>query len=453
MNRSLAALVASGVLVRLLFWWASGDLEFWLDEAEYTYLALAWNRFGIYLGSLRWLWPPGYPAILSWFLHWGGESGIAAIKLAQVLCSASVGTCVVLLARRLFCQSAARWAGILWAIYLPLIGFTHYLWAESFLLAVLFPGLWLALLAFDEPDHPWQPWRIVGAGLCFGIAILIKEAVLPLFLLLALGFLFLRSSPMGSRIRKCALFVTAGACVLSPWGLRNQQVYGTWITSGSTLGQNLFWGVNAQYSNFDYAGIGKVVDKPHYRWMLEPPGPLWERSDNPHLVERSKEDTQRAWQFVQEYPGYVLRSRLKKLADWFTPLSFFIRHYQLDLYQPPLSSAGVRHALVLASVLLTMLVFVGGVGGLGRLQNPSHRWFAVVVILSFLAFVPLVSSSRFRVPVEPLLLVLTGGFLASFGRDRLSRRSLLWCAAGWALLASLWGIQSAEVFVFLGEVL
>ncbi len=40
--------------------------------------------------------------------------------------------------------------------------------------------------------------------------------------------------------------------VLVPWTWRCREVYGRWIVGGATLGQNLFWGVNASYINFDY---------------------------------------------------------------------------------------------------------------------------------------------------------------------------------------------------------
>ena len=53
--------------------------------------------------------------------------------------------------------------------------------------------------------------------------------------------------------------------------------------------------------------------------------------------------------------------------------------------------------------------------------------------------------SRYRIGIEPLLIVLAAGFLSGAGRPWWRSGALVICVAGWALLAALWGINRAEV--------
>jgi hypothetical protein len=66
--------------------------------------------------------------------------------------------------------------------------------------------------------------------------------------------------------------VLGALVVVLPWTLRNLEVYGRVVPSGSTLGENLWQGVNAQYINWDYGGpdAGDIVAGSHaYSWLAQ----------------------------------------------------------------------------------------------------------------------------------------------------------------------------------------
>ena len=457
----LGAVVVFGVAVRFAFLSLSGELELWADEAHYVQLAAMWSRFGFYMGSPEYLWPPVYPAFLALFVGLFGEYGITAAKIGQVLLSGVIGTSVVLLAKRLFSYRAALVAGLLWAGYLPLIGYSHLLWPETLFLCFLLPAVYLVTTLVGSELSPAQTrLRLVGVGVLLGLAILTKEAALPLPLLFGLFLIFTKSrGPLGRRAIRAAVLVLSTVVVVLPWTLRNAEVCGRWVVGGSTLGRNMLWGVNAKYVNFDYTrpGMAAIVASQgsFRRWLIEPPPESgWRQSRAANLIDRSDEDVQMGVGFARSHPGFYLRTRLKRLADFVTPLSFFDRHYRLELYRGWLGKSGVRHILITLSVLSTMLVMAGALPGLfWVLSGRTQRLLLVSVLLTFSIPVLIIAISRYRVPAEPLMLVLTAGLVASAG-DRRRPRRWEWTAVitGWVVLAILWLINAKEVWTELARI-
>jgi hypothetical protein len=283
---------------------------------------------------------------------------------------------------------------------------------------------------------------------------------LPLPLLFGLVYVGFRSrGSLGLGIIRAALLVASTVVIVMPWSLRNAEVYGRWIVGGSTLGRNMLWGVNAKYVNFDYTkpGMAEILaaQGPVRRWLIEPPqGLAWKQSRMANRLDQSKENVYRALEFVRLHPGFYLRSRIKRLADWATPMSFFDRHYRLGLYQDPLDLKWVRRTLITLSVLSTMLIMAGALPGLfWTLRAPEMRTIFLVVFLTCLPSVLMAAMSRYRVPVEPLMLVLTGGFLASGGEMSSARRwERVIVVSGWVALTGLWLLNAKEVWIELSRV-
>jgi len=458
---AFASLTAGGVLVRLAFFFAAGELESFADESAYVFLAVSWLRFGFYSGIWSFLWPPGYPAFLLFFLDQFGPEGLEAAKLCQVVLSGLIGAFIMLLAKRMFSERAALIAGGLWVIYLPLIGYTHYLWPETLFLCLLMPLIYLVYVQFQGGDgKPWERLRVVAIGVLVSLALLLKESVLPFILLVILALLIdRRQGPLSRRLlRGTAIALTVGAIIL-PWSMRNYHVYGRPVLSGSTLGVNLFWGLNGSYWNFDYGWVDydKVypAEDPVYRLLISSPeGEGWKKSEAPNIIDRSKEDARRARNFALANPGFALRSRIKKVADWVTPSSFFVRHYALGYYEAPLAGGVLQPLLASAALALTVFVLLGAVPGfLLALKDRDGRTTAAITLLSFAATGLLVSMSRYRLPTEALMLVLTAGALSGAGRPWAARRwSLLATAGGWLFLAALWTINARELVWLLRKV-
>jgi hypothetical protein len=451
----LLGLVLFGVALRLLFLFWAGDLDLHADESYYSYHALVWLRFGFYGNAEHWLWPPGYPAFLAACFSLFGAHGIWAAKVSQVLCSALIGASVVLLARRFFSKRAATWAGLLWAVHLPLIAYTHYLRPECLFTAVLLPLAYVLVVILDLQPSRRLTLLLLLAGLLLGFSLLLRESLLPLWPLLI--WLLLRHDSHGgmpARLGNAALLSLACATVIWPWVLRNQEVYGRWAPAGATLGQNLYNGLNRDYKNLDYPKVAwdelYSWDHPTYRWLIYAPRPWgWQRSDAPNIMDRGRENLSRAGDFVSEHPWHALRTRLKKIADAVTPMSFFVRHHWLGLYRGAITQETIRAVLCTWALLLTALLFAAALPGLfWSLTDSNSRRIMVAIGLCFVASILLVSNSRFRAPLEPLLAVFAAGFLGGCGRPWWPRkRASAGVVLGVLILLALWLMNAKEILM------
>ncbi|MFT5050804.1 MAG: hypothetical protein ACI8QZ_002209, partial [Chlamydiales bacterium] len=331
--RPLLLLCLLGVALRLVFLWLARGIDFVADEGFYVQSALAWNHYGFYGDQYRYLWPPGYPFFLSECLALFEERGIFVAKLVQVMASASIGLSTMLIARQLFGGRAAKLAGIIWCVYLPLIGFTHTLWTETLFLAFFLPGVLQLLPVVERSDPPRAARRIVCAALCFAAALYLKQAMLFLIPLVAC-VLYLRAGPgLAARVWPASLFMLTVAVPTLPWTLRNADVYGRLVPMGSTLGENAFRGLNARHTSFDTVLVSAQMRAEGLRpptprpGLTEPPAAGWQRAEEiPNTIDRQTSELRSGLAFAREHPRWLARSRVQKLADWVAPLSFFLRH-------------------------------------------------------------------------------------------------------------------------------
>lgn len=432
---------------------AAQDVEFVADEGFYVQSALAWNHYGFYGDQYRYLWPPGYPFFLSQCFALSGANGLLIAKLLQILASGVTGAATMVFAHRLYGQRAATYAGILWIIYLPLIGFTHTLWSESLFLALFVPGVLQLLGALESLQRNQTVGRKEGrsigrhlilAGLALAGAAYIKQAALFLIPLLGLLIAAYAGGSTKRRVWAASLFLLASLVPVLPWTLRNAEVYGRFVPVGATLGENVFRGINARYTNFDTLLVdaarkdrGLEPASPRER-LVTPPGSGWERPEElPNLVERQQTALSRGVGFAREHPKWFVRSRLQKLADWVAPLSFFLRHQALGSYaNTPLGGDAVRRATSIWALLCPFCVLALAVGGASKLDHRPAAALLGTVFAYFLATALLVSMSRFRIPVVPFCIVFAAG---AFGRQAPAR--LLPTGLGIAALLFLWWLN------------
>ena len=468
-TRTILAIVLLGLVLRALLALAAGTPELQSDEANYTYLALSWNHLGFYGDSYRYLWPPGYPFLLAKAINLFGMQGFEAIKLLQILASGVIGAATMLLARQLFGQRAALGAGLAWCLYLPLAAFTHLFWTEPLFLALFLPALLCLLRAARLPERSNAP--LLLAGLLLGLSLYLREVVLFLIPALALwvgwgirGGLSAAMATPAEGLRRASLLLLAAAVVIFPWTLRNHEVYGRWLVVGSSMGENAYLGLNEGYKNFDLtpyarqlpAGAQDPMDevRPFFAAShLDQVGTHWERAEDiKNVPDRLAENAARGRAWALAHPLDFARTRIKKLADFVAPLSFFLRHQALDRYPGPLGGPALRRPLVIWALLCPLAALLAGLwGGITVLSpGPPRRLFALVA-LYFLATSTLVSMSRFRLPLMPLALVLGAGLIwghrpAAHSPSARRRAAAL---VATALLLFLWWVDLPEVLAVL----
>lgn len=463
----ILVIAALGVAIRAGLLALALPIEVQSDEANYLYLALGLERFGVYFDQHRYLWPPGYPWLLHAVIGDGSGASLTTFRALQVALSSVVGITTMLFAWRMFSSRAALVAGLLWAFHVPLAAFSHLLWNETVFLALFLPALWHALVGLDrtaDGDESAAARRLLLAGLLMGAALHVKE--MPLFLMVPLAAVTAwRARPLGAgaAARLATLMPLAALVVLTPWITRNHEVYGRVVVGGATLGENVYQGVNARYVNFDLVplerervrrGLPPLSDVQRAPFTAAPigadgaPEAAWSRAESTfHPIDRQGVNMRRGLEWGLARPGWLARTRVKKWSDLVTPLSFFTRHQALGHYAPESGLGGAwRRPLVIWSMLTSVLVLLGAVlGGATSLRAGHGRAVVAVTIGYVLCAALLVSMSRFRVPIEPLLIALCGGFLTHGP----AHRSVPRLAAGGAALlglAFLWWVAWPETW-------
>ncbi|MEM9379746.1 MAG: glycosyltransferase family 39 protein [Planctomycetota bacterium] len=461
--RVIGALTAFGVALRaVLLLWAT-PLEIQSDESNYLYLGAALQHFGVYLDQQRYLWPPAYPWLLGEAIGTFGADGLQVVCWLQVAASSVIGVTTMLFAWRLFSRRAAVVAGVLWSIHLPLGAYTHLLWSEPLFLALLLPALWHLLRALDVADGELEgsiTRRLLASGALFGLALHVKEWPLLLLPLLAVVVL-LRSLRTGAAeaVARASLVPLVALVVTLPWTLRNHEVYGRVVVAGATLGENAHVGLNARYMNFDLNALRKVrlargldpLEATTRRAFVSAPSRPsgegaaagWPRQDGiVHPIDRQRAHVAAGLEYAIQHPGWALRTRVKKLSDLVTPLSFFTRTYALDRFPPdsPLNG-GLRHPLVVYALALpAFLMLLAAAGYFFTLPRGPGRDVVTVTLAYVVATGLLVAMSRFRAPIEPFLVVLAAGFLAHGPATRTVPRAV-GLAASVVALAALWWVS------------
>lgn len=438
------AIVLGGVALRAALLAGALGIRPIRDEIFYLEFALTWFEYGVYTSGRA----PGFPWFLAQLMSIFGDATVTSAKVIQVSVLAPVvGASVIALGTVCFDRRTGLVAGLLWALYLPLASFTHLIWPETLFLALFVPAIALLVAGFDARVTARSLLLVAVGGALIGLACLVKESALFLApLVAALGFWRMGFSRRA--LAAAATLVLAVAVVIVPWTLRNAETYHRFAPLGMTLGTNCYFGLNAEYKNFDYTRRLLREAYPDEHWVRRaffPEGPDgWERSELAHRVDRNSEETRRGLAYALEHPGFMVRTRIKKLADFVTPKSFVLRHVHLDLYEGWMATPAVRRSLsIVAPGMVVALLLLGAGGAIYRGGEARGAWILFAIIAYFSVLSLLVSMSRFRAPLLPALLVLAAAWLtgrrasAPAGRTRHAAFALIVVVLGflWTLNA------------------
>ncbi|WP_395392628.1 glycosyl transferase [Novosphingobium sp. BL-8A] len=199
------------------------------SDAEWYYVRAASIAAGKgYLdgaGAPTALSPPGWPIALGFAFAQFGTSPVT-LGIFNLISSLLIGLLTLMLGRRLFgSEGAARLGLLLLAVYPNAIGYVPLALTAVFYTMLLMAGCW-AVVARENR------WQMVGAGLIFGFASLVKaQTLLVLPLLFAIDWL--RMKPMGKRLPRLLVdglvVVAVAMLVVLPWSVRNRVELGHWI--------------------------------------------------------------------------------------------------------------------------------------------------------------------------------------------------------------------------------
>ena len=338
--------------------------------------------------------PPAYPYLIAGLWEVTGRSVTAARLLGAVL-----GVVVVLLAYlvagSIWGTRTAEWAGALAAVAPPLVLMGGLLLSEVLFTALLL-GVVLAGLRYRKA--PALRWAAAAGCLC-GVAALTRSN--GVVVLVPAAFAVITGGPRRSA-GAAAVVIAAFALTVAPWALRNAAAFDRLGPLSTQAGFTLRGMLNPT----------AAVDGPAQAATLAPadaPGVLEARSAG--LDELAVDGQLRgpALRFAFDNPGYVveaLRLNLLRSVETGGDPSFHA------LWDAERDAVGVRRGLyragfwVLAALALAALVWAPS----RRRLREAPIWLWLVPALCLASTLPLVGNPRYRLPLDPFL-VLVGAVL------------------------------------------
>jgi len=331
--------------------------------------------------------PPMYPLFLAGVYYVAGHN-LDWVRWIQALLGA--GTCVLacLTARQLYDDGRAKLAGLLCALYPPLIIPT-----SAILTEVLFM-FWLGLAVYGIISKSGIGWRFVS-GLVLGMA-LMTRSILVFFLPFLIGWFIL--------VRERRALVSTSAVlggvllVVLPWTIRNYSHFGAFVPLTTNGGHSFFDSYVLSPKGFGCSAASLA----------------WE--DYSHLrdeVSRSRYLNRKTLEYIMDNPLAVAK---------LTALKALFLIYPFDGYRHAVSLGSkynIFWGILLAFSTLGLAVSWRGADSIMRL--------VFLLLLSFIVGMLVFHAiPRYRLPIEPFLICFAaGGIRYAWQRKRLTAAFLV----------------------------
>jgi 4-amino-4-deoxy-L-arabinose transferase-like glycosyltransferase len=391
------AVFAVALLLRLVAAWQLGSLPLsrtpQLDSAAYV----MWAR-DIVAGGTAWpAYPehaPGYPFFVAGILALFNGS-LMAVRVCQAVLGAIGCVLTARIAARTVGSHAFLWAGLLQAVYAPLIYVETALLAESLLVFLLVLTLDLVTAA----DGRGQRWLLGGVAL--GAACVVRPTAL---VLVAAFLIVLVSRHRWQRETRALGLAFAGGVLLlvAPVVIQN------WRVTGLPMIQ-AYGGLNAYLGNRP-SGDGAA------RARL---GGEWDRLEG----EASRAGTGR-----NDQDRYYLRRTVSEIVD--RPAAYvglLASKFWWTVQDEELRDTHSYYFFANAWAPLRWLpsfgwIFALAVAGIVAARPRDPAWLIAYGIAMLATVVLLVIGTRYRMPIVPVVIAFAGGGLAATIAALRSRR-------------------------------
>ena len=396
-----AAALVLALAVRLAFVSRMGPELQWPDARHYDRIAqnmVEGRGFTIEpLSTKLSIRPPLYPLFLTGVYAAGG--GVREARVLQAFMGAALVLLVYSTACWMFSRSTALLAAAASAVYPLFIYFTGALLTETLFLVMMAACAYSIIRLALRPAVQESRARMVLAGLAPGILWGLASLTRPVAIvavLFAWGWAVAVAGAGRRRLLHAVpVMVLACAAVVAPWTVRNYAVHGCFVPVTTQAGWVLYESANPLAT-----------------------GGTWEEREIPIAhelvglseIEWSRHLRRRAMEFIRENPGKMAWLAVQKQARFWNPVPNAKELRTKRNIVIGLLSSGVM--LVCALVGTVCVVRRGAPGVL--LLGP--------VIYYTLVHCVFLGSIRYRLPVEPFLIILAAhGMMVVVGSRRAGR--------------------------------
>ena len=349
------------------------------------------NPYGDDTGPSAWE-PPLYPYLIAAVFK---VFGIYTYASAWVLLSinsifASLTTIpVFLIARRTFGERVAIWSARAWALN-PYVWYwsVHWIWDTTLtplILALVF------LIALELEYWPGlRGWVLFGV--LWGVAALANPASLSFLPFCGLWIWWRRHRRGVSSLVGVALSSFVFFLILSPWLIRNYEVFGRFVFIRDDFGLQLRLGNNKFSDGMLFASLQPNLNPPEFEYFKRMGELKYEAFCR-----------QRAFDWIRTHPSRFAIISLKR---------FF--YYWNGVPRPTnsLSPVDFRSSLFLASSVLA----IWGAGRAVRQKRPGAWLFAGLILTYPMVYYFVFPHARYRHPIEPELFILMVFLLSETAR-------------------------------------
>lgn len=378
------ALFGGALALRLAYvlWAGTGNLS----PDTFDWMGTAWSVASGegYGNSWR---PPGFVFFLAAIFKAFGRS-VLAVQVFQCLIGAATVLFSFHIGRRLFGPVTGALAGLLLSFYPYLLSYTREPLSETFLTFVISAAMLRIVIAAGEPSTR----NFILAGAAIGLAGLTKSTILP-SLALAGCWLWWQTG----KFRAALIAGLCAAAVIAPWSLRNRLAYsGDYVMPVSTPWQSLY---GASCDEALWQETAGSFDRPMDPKMTEPAIPKdWEYLMTLPVPERDRICKEKALSWIKANPDkftYLLWKRFLHFWRLYPMMAYPWQKYAA------MATSGVYIPLALLAFVLFWRDF------------RKTSLFAAVFASFTLVHIFFVTTLRYRVPVDPYIVILAALSLAA----------------------------------------
>jgi len=336
-------------------------------------------------GPTAWM-TPVYPYLVAGvFKVFGIYTKTSAIVLlsSNALVSALVCVFVFFIARISFGDRVAKWSGWAWAffpyaIYFPVERIWE-TWLATLLLCLLF------LIALNlENENKFRHWAVFGV--LWGLAALTSPALLTVLPFLA-GWALYRRHRRGQRwFAVNAVAAVAFIAIVSPWFIRNYEVFHRFVPFRDNIGIVLLMGIKGDTSHWGPYELGPWHNPQQ-----------WNEFKQLGELAYFDQKKRQAIEFIRTHPGWYVWTSVRRAFFLWTGYWSFDRVY---LEQEPLDPPNVFFCST-----LTVLALLGLWRAL-RADWSGTLPYALVLFSFPLIYYITSPEVYYRRPIDPFFVIL-----------------------------------------------
>jgi 4-amino-4-deoxy-L-arabinose transferase-like glycosyltransferase len=355
--------------------------------------------------------PPAYPYLLAGAFKLLGvarqHSRLTVARVVAALLSMALVALIALIGARLWSRPVGALAAVFAAVYPPFLMVDSSTLSESLFIPLELAGI-LAVIELRRSRGAY--WWAAVAGLSAGLAALTRGNGLILLIPFAVAAASATGRARRDKARTTALLVAVAIASIAPWTVRNAEQLHAFVPVTTEAGYTL----DGLFNSYSYAH--RMVWSVPVRDAVA----LFRVHPPPKESAWSGDLISDALHFIGRHPASVPE------AGFWNTLRLF------DLYQPGydrLINDGlgtdhfVTHLAVYSVYPLLLLAIAAMPLGVAR-RLPGFIWLMLGLLLVTTVFAT-VGTVRYRLPIDPILLLLAAATLVELARRwSLSRRPL-----------------------------